>query len=165
MTPARAGAWLLLTTMLAAPLASAAPKTNARRASRPNATVSLERSNAAAVTNALQRHLADAGLTDSLAGYTISPSVAQLRRYVEFKRLMLVCVVDLSLRDEDGTLLATVQGSATTSGASPNEAIDSATQAAVARLPQALQALRGNPPSSPSSHVADARRQWEVPLK
>jgi hypothetical protein len=119
------------------------------------------------VSEALQRHLADAGLTDSFPGYAISPSVTQLRRYVESDRLVLVCIVDLALLDEQGTLLATVRGSATSVGASAGDAIDSATHAAVARLPRALQALRGNSPSSnsPSSQVADARRQWEVPLK
>jgi len=160
VTPARAATWLLLTTMLAAPLASAAPKAKARGASRPHA--SAERSNAAAVSDALQRQLADAGLTDSFAGYAISPSVAQLRRYVEADRLVLVCIVDLALRNEQGSLVATVRGSATTSGSSPNDAIDSATHAAVARLPLALQALHGN---SPNPQVADARRQWELPLK
>jgi hypothetical protein len=162
MTSTRAATWLLLSTMLAAPLASAAPKTKAPGAARPEASVSTARNNAAALGSALRRHLAEAGLTDSLAAYAISPSVTQLRRYVESNRLMLVCIVDLSLRDEQGSLLATVHGSATTSGASPYEAIDLATHAAVARLPQALQALRA---SSSSPQVADARRQWEAPLK
>jgi hypothetical protein len=161
MNPARSGAWLLFTTMLAAPLASAAPKTKAHVASQSNAAAASERSNGAALSKALRRHLADAGLTDSFAAYAISPSVAQLRRYVEFKRPTLVCVVDLSLRDQRGTLVATVRGSATTTGASLDEAIDSATRAAVARLPQALQALRGDSPNP----VADARRQWELPLR
>jgi hypothetical protein len=162
MNPARAAAWLLLTTMLAAPLASAAPKIKARGASRPNASAAVERSNAVAVSDALQRQLADAGLTDSFAGYAISPSVAQLRRYVEADRLVLVCIVDLALRNEQGSLLATVRGSATSTGSSADEAIDSATHAAVSRLPQALQALRGN---APNPQVADARRQWELPLR
>lgn len=149
--------------MLATPVASAAPKAQAPAAAcRSRAPVSSERSNAAAVSEALQRHLADAGLSDSLAGYAVAPAVAQLRRYVEAKQLTLVCIVDLSVRDEQGTLLATVRGSAKTQGASAREAIDSATHAAVARLPQALQALRGNAQSPP---IADARRQWELPLR
>jgi len=162
MNPARVGTWLLLTTMLSAPLASAAPKTKAGGPGLARVPVPSERSNAAQLRDALRRHLAEAGLTDSFAGYAISPSVAQLRRYIESKRLMLVCVVDLSLLDEQGNLLASVRGSATTSNASTSEAIDSATHAAVARLPQALQALRSNSPSAP---MADARRQWEAPLK
>jgi hypothetical protein len=161
MTPGRAAGWLLLTTLLAAPLASAAPKTKAR-GSRPEPSVSAERRHAAVATDALQRHVAEAGLTDSLARYVITPSVVQLRRYVEAKRLRLVCVVDLALRDEQGTLVASVRGNAIAIGASPHEAIDSATHAAVARLPEALQALRPTP-TSPS--LAQARRQWEVPLK
>jgi len=153
---------MLLTTMLSAPLASAAPKTKAVTPGPSRAPASSERSNAALLRDALRRHLAEAGLTDSYAGYAISPSVAQLRRYVESKRLMLVCVVDLSLLDEQGNLLANVRGNATTSNASASEVIDAATHAAVARLPQALQALRANSPSAP---MADARRQWEAPLK
>jgi hypothetical protein len=162
MNSRRAAARLLLTTMLAAPLASGAPKTKAGGTSRANATAPAARANVAVVNEALERNLADAGLTDSFAGYAISPSVTQLRRYVESDRLVLVCVVDLALRNEQGTLLATVRGSATTTGSSPVEAIDSATHAAVGRLPQALLALRRN---SPNPQVADARRQWELPLK
>jgi hypothetical protein len=162
MTSRRAAAWLLLTTLLAAPLASAAPKTKAPAGSRPEASAASGKSNAAVVSDALKRHVAEAGLAASLAGYAITPSLVQLRRYVEAKRLRLVCVVDLSLRDQQGTLLATVRGNAIAISASPHEAIDSATHAAVARLPEALQALRG---SAPSPSLAQARRQWEVPLK
>jgi hypothetical protein len=162
MIPGRAAGCLVLTTLLAAPLASAAPKAKARGASRPDAPVVTTQSHAAVATEALQRHVTEAGLTDSLARYVITPSVVQLRRYVEAKRLRLVCVVDLALRDERGTLLATVRGNAIAVGASPHEAIDSATHAAVVRLPEALQALRPTP-TSPS--LAQARRQWEVPLK
>jgi hypothetical protein len=161
MTPARAGSWLLLTTMLAAPLASATPRAKARSASQASA-AATERSHAVTLRSALQRHLSNAGLTDSFAAYGISPSITQLRRYVESKRLKLICIVDLSIQDEQGNLLTTVRGSATTTGASPEEAIDAATHAAVVRLPQAVQALRAN---SPKSQVADARRQWELPLR
>lgn len=162
MTPGRAAGWLLLTTLLAAPLASAAPKTKARGGARPEPSVSAERSHVAVATDAVQRHVAEAGLTDSLARYVITPSVVQLRRYVEAKRLRLVCIVDLALRDEQGALVASVRGNAIAIGASPHEAIDSATHAAVARIPEALQALRPTP-ASPA--LAEARRQWEVPLK
>lgn len=163
MSSPRAHAWLLLAVTLATQVASAAPKTKTAAPARSGsgAAALSERSSAAAASDALQRHLADAGLADSLVGYAVTPSVAQLRRYVESKRVMLVCIVDLALRDEQGTLLATVSGSAKTSGASPREAIDSATHAAVARLPQALQALR----NAPSAPMADARRQWEAPLR
>jgi len=148
--------------MLAAPLASAAPKAKARGTSRSQASASAEASRAAAVNEALRRHLANAGLSDSFPGYVISPSVTQLRRYVEADRVLLICIVDLSLRNEQGSLLASVRGSAKTSGSSVAEAIDAATVAAVGRLPQALQALRSN---SSSPQVADARRQWELPLR
>lgn len=147
--------------MLATELASAAPKSKAPAASQLSGSASSQQKSQAAVSSALQRHLADLELTDVLAGYAISPSVVQLRRYVESKRVLLVCIVDLSLRDEQGRLLATVSGSAKTSGASARDAIDSATRAAVARLPQALQALR----NAPSAPIADARRQWEAPLR
>ena len=163
MNPVRGAAWLLLTTLLGTPLASAAPKAKARTASRSEASLaaSSERVQAAALRDALQRHVAEAGLSESLAVYTLSPSVVQLRRYVEASRLTLVCVVDLSLRDRQGALLASVRGSATGTS-SQNEAIDRATHAAVSRLPQALQALRSD---APSPQMAEARRQWEVPLR
>lgn len=96
-----------------------------------------------ALRRAVERHVAEARLTDALSAYAISPSLVQLRRYVEpGRKVRLVCVVDLILLDRQGALLATVRGSASATGATPHEAVDAAAHAAVARLPRVLDAAR-----------------------
>jgi hypothetical protein len=99
----------------------------------------------AALQAAVARHLAEANLSESLSPYTLSPSLVQLRRYVERggKEYQLVCVVDLALSDAQGTVVASVRGNTAARGASYREAIDAAAGAAVSRLPEALQALQG----------------------
>lgn len=150
---------LLVASFLATPTA-AAPK--AKRAT------SAERQAAHAeqtLRDSVKRHVSDAGLTEQLASYTVAPSVVQLRRYVEKRKLKLVCVVDLAVKDHEGSLLASVRGNATAIGASPDEAVDAAAHAAVAQLPQALQALRGPDRKSPSPELAQAKAQWSAPIK
>ena len=100
----------------------------------------------AALGESLQRHIAQAQLGDSLKPYTIAPSLVQLRRYVEDngpKQGKLVCVVDLALVSR-GNIVASVRGNVTGSGAARRDVIDAAAQAAVSRLPEALQALDGS---------------------
>jgi hypothetical protein len=99
--------------------------------------------NAREVKSAVEHQLWEAGLTDAVRPFSVAPALVQLRRYVEpGRRVKLVCVIDLALFDREGALLATVRGNAATPGESRVEAIDAAAQAAVSRLPSALQALR-----------------------
>lgn len=150
---------LLVAGLLAAPTAAA---TKARRAtSAESQALRAEQ----ALRNAVKRHVSDAGLTEQLASYTVFPSVVQLRRYVEKRKLKLVCVVDLAVKDQQGSLLASVRGNATAIGASPDEAVDAAALAAVAQLPQALQALRGQDRKSPTPELAQAKAQWSAPIR
>jgi hypothetical protein len=98
----------------------------------------------AALNDSLRRYLADAHLVESLRPYTVSPSLVQLRRYVEddtSKQAKLVCLIDLALNDAQGKVVVSVRGSATTRGSGPRATIDAAAHAAVSRLPDALQAL------------------------
>lgn len=110
----------------------------------------------ATLNHSLQRYLADAHLVESLRPYTVSPSLVQLRRYVEHdtpKQAKLVCLIDLALSDARGNVVASVRGSATKRGGSARETIDAAAHAAVARLPGALQAL-GSTHKSPAQLAA-----------
>jgi hypothetical protein len=99
----------------------------------------------AALSEALERELEAAGLGPSLSDYSVAPSLVQLRRYVkaEGQRLEWVCVVELTLLDASQSVVASVRGNAATSQGAARETLDAAAHAAVARLPEALQALGG----------------------
>ena len=154
----RSARWgLLLVTVLSAPLAAAANGDSAVRIAAVHAPAGTDARARAALSESLRRYLSEAALADSLRPYTVSPSLTQLRRYVEdSKQARLVCMVDLALSDAQGTLVASVRGSATTRGASPRETIDAAAHAAVTRLPGALQAL--NDAQKSPTQVAAATR-------
>jgi hypothetical protein len=147
---------MLLATVLSAPLAGAASGDSPVRIAAVHAPAGTDARARAALSESLHRYLSDAALADSLRPYTVSPSLIQLRRYVEgSKQTKLVCMVDLALSDTQGQVVASVRGSATTRGASSRETIDAAAQAAVTRLPGALQAL--NARKSPTQVAAAAR--------
>ena len=86
------------------------------------------------------QHLAAAGLGGSLGGYSLSPSLIQLRRYVDpgEKRTKYVCVVGLSLQNEQREVVAEIRGNAATLGASQLDAIDAAAHSAVLQVGSAL---------------------------
>ena len=155
---ARSARWgLLLATILSASLATAQSGDSSLRIGAVHAPAGTDARARAALSASLHRHLSEAGLVDSLRPYTISPSLTQLRRYVEgSKQAKLVCMVDLALSDAQGNVLGSVRGSATTRGASARETIDAAAHAAVARLPRALQAL--NDAQKSPTQVAAATR-------
>ncbi len=139
----RSARWgLLLATVLSAPFAAAANGDSPVRVGVLHAPAGTDARALVALSESLHRHLAEAPLSESLRPYTVSPSLVQLRRYVEdTKKAKLICLVDLALRDAQGNLVASVRGSATTRGASSRDTIDAATYAAVSRLPGALQSL------------------------
>jgi len=88
---------------------------------------------------------------EAVSPYAITPTLVQLRRYVEpGRRVKLVCVIDLAISNQHGVVVATVRGSAATTGASRDEAVDAAMHAAVVRLPVVLQTLQ----ERASEHVA-----------
>jgi hypothetical protein len=141
---ARSTRWgLLLATLISASATAAAAGDSAPRITAVHAPSGTDAKARAALSEAVRRHVTEARLETPLKGYSISPSLVQLRRYVEDspKQAKLVCLVDLALSDEQGRVVASVKGSATTRGASQGETIDAAAQAAVSRLPTALQAL------------------------
>jgi hypothetical protein len=148
---------LLLATILSASLAAAKSGDSSVRIAAVHAPAGTDARARAALSASLHRHLADAGLADSLRAYTLSPSLTQLRRYVEdSKEAKLVCMVDLALSYALGNVVGSVRGRATTRGASSRETIDAAAHAAVAQLPRALQAL--NDAQKSPTQVAAATR-------
>lgn len=98
-----------------------------------------------ALSDSIRVHANRAGLTDKLRGYSISPSLVQLRAFVDpgQKRPRTVCIVELGLNDASRGLVASIRGNASSVGATPMAIVDAAAHAAVQRLPQTLSALQG----------------------
>src|SRR5215207_11365561 len=90
----RSARWgLLLVTVLSAPLAAAANGDSAVRIAAVHAPAGTDARARAALSESLRRYLSEAALADSLRPYTVSPSLTQLRRYVEdSKQARLVCM-------------------------------------------------------------------------
>jgi hypothetical protein len=97
-----------------------------------------------ALSESIRLHAGQAGLTDKLRGYSISPALIQLRGFVDpgQKRARTVCVVELALHDAERGLVASIRGNASSVGATPLAVVDAAAHAAVDRLPETLAALQ-----------------------
>ena len=154
MTVPRSPIGLLLGALLTASLAVAAPADSTPKISAASVPPGTNARIKLALNDAVKLHVGAAGLDASLRGYTISPALIQLRRYVETgqKQLKTVCVVDLALSDEQRGIVANVRGNAATLGASPLEAVDAAAYTAVSRMPEVLAALQV--PRSSAGQVA-----------
>lgn len=143
MRPRHASFALLLAGSLAVSLAAAAPADSSLLVESASAPAGTDPRLKTALCAAITQQVADAGLTASLQGYSLSPSLVQLRRYVEpgRKQARLVCVVGLALSGDRG-VLADIRGSASIAGASPVAAVDAAARSAVARLPAVLSRIQ-----------------------
>ncbi|MES1183547.1 MAG: hypothetical protein ABUL60_07010 [Myxococcales bacterium] len=97
-----------------------------------------------ALSESVRSQIVMAGLEPKLHGYSISPALIQLRRFIEpgQKQARTVCVVELGLNNAQQGLVANVRGNASSVGASPRATLDAAAQAAVHRLPETLSALQ-----------------------
>jgi hypothetical protein len=98
-----------------------------------------------ALQKAVAEHVVESGLEAALRGYSLSPSLIQLRRYVDpgQSRSKFVCVVALSLQNGQHEVLAEVRGNAATAGPSQLEAIDAAAHSAVLRVADVLAKVQG----------------------
>ncbi len=143
MQPRQASFALLLAGSLAVSAAVAAPADSSARVETATAPAGTDARLKTALRASVAQHLANAGLADSLSGYSLSPSLVQLRRYVEpgQKQARLVCVVGLALNSDRG-VLADIRGSASTASASALDAVDAAAQSAVAHLPAVLSRIQ-----------------------
>lgn len=92
----------------------------------------------------VSQHVAASGLNAPLRGYVLSSSLLQLRRYVDpgQKNTKFVCVVGLSLQNEQRQTIAEIRGNAATASDSQAEAIDAAAHSAVLRVADTLAALK-----------------------
>lgn len=143
MKPRRASFAVVLAGSLALSFAAAARADSSARVEAASAPAGTDARIKLALRSSVSRQLADAGLSASLNGYSLSPSLVQLRPYVEpgQKQARIVCIVGLALKSERG-VLADIRGSAATVGTNPLEAVDAAAHAAVARLPAVLSRLQ-----------------------
>lgn len=98
-----------------------------------------------ALDRAVARHLAKAGIDAALRGYSLAPSVVQLRRYTEPGKgqSKVVCVVSLAVKGEQNELVGEVRGSAAAVGANASaiDALEGAAESAVGRMPDLLSKL------------------------
>ncbi len=128
-----------LAVFLAASVASAEPKIKIAPASSPPAVDARTR---VAFHDAVADDLAGNEAAASLEGYTLFPKVVELRRFVEGKeKPTLVCVVELTVVNGAGAVVARTRASANSQSASQKETLDAAAQAATARLALSLDAL------------------------
>lgn len=143
MKPPKASLALTLAGSLALSFAALAHADSNARVSAATAPAGTDPRLRVALQNSVAQRLTEAGLTRSLQGYSLSPSLVQLRSYIEpgHKHARLVCVVGLALSSDRG-VVADIRGSAMTVGTSQLSAIDAAAQAAVARLPAVLSKLQ-----------------------
>lgn len=143
MKPRKASLALALAGSLALSLATLAHADSNARVDAASAPAGTDPRLKIALQNSVTQRLTEAGLNRSLAGYSLSPSLVQLRSYVEpgQKHARLVCIVGLALSNDRG-VLAIVRGSVVTIGTSQVSAVDAAAQAAVARLPAVLSQLQ-----------------------
>lgn len=97
-----------------------------------------------ALSQSIRTHAAEAGLTGKLRGYSIAPSLIQLRAFVDpgQKQPRTVCVVELALHDSARGLVASIRGNASSANAGPLAVVDAAAHSAVERLPETLAALQ-----------------------
>ena len=143
MKPRKASLALALAGSLALSFAALAHADSGARVDPASAPAGTDPRLKVALQNSVAQRVTEAGLSRSLEGYALSPSLVQLRSYVEpgQKHARLVCIVGLALSSDRG-VLADVRGSAVTVGTSQLSAVDAAAQAAVARLPAVLSQLQ-----------------------
>jgi len=144
MTPRRSPFRFLLPALFAASLAGVAAADQGVDVAAARAPAGTDARIKQALSESIKAQIGQAGLAPKLRGYSISPSLVQLRRFIEpgQKQARTVCVVDLALNDTAKGLVANVRGNASSVGATPLATLDAAAQAAVARLPETLSALQ-----------------------
>ena len=125
-------------------LASAAPRSSPRAAFRVDAVTakaSVDAETKRALRDEVTRNIAALDFVGVVGRYTLSPSLVQLRRYVDAgaSEPRLVCIVDVALRDGHDALVGSVRGSVSAEGATQREAIAAAVHSAMKRVPQAIQ--------------------------
>jgi hypothetical protein len=140
MTPRFLSVGWTLAAVLAASIASAEPGMTVAPASGP---ANVDARTRVALHDAVAGDLASNESVSALDGYTLFPKLVQLRRYIEGdqKTPTSVCVVELSVVDGSGNIVARTRAAANSQTASQRETLEAAAQAATARLSISLAAL------------------------
>jgi hypothetical protein len=140
MTPRFLSLGWTLAAVLAASLASAEPRMTVAPASAPPNVAALTR---VALHDAVVSDLASDESASMLSGYKLFPKLVQLRRYVEGnqKTPTSVCVVELTVVDGSGKVVARTRAAANSQSANERETLEAAAQAASTRLSVSLAAL------------------------
>lgn len=136
---------LALAAVLAVSASASAATTRARAGVEPaTAPAGTDPQVTRALRLAVAQHLAAAGLDDALAGFSLSPALLELRRYVDpgQKTTKFVCVVGLSVQNDEREIVAEIRGTAATHGSSQLDAVDAAAHSAVLRVADTLAALK-----------------------
>jgi hypothetical protein len=96
-----------------------------------------------ALHDAVETDLAADQSVSALDGYTLFPKLVELRRYVEGtqKTPTSVCVVELTVVDTAGTVVARTRAAANSQSATERETLEAAAQAATTRISLSLAAL------------------------
>src|SRR5690349_8506766 len=106
MKPPKASLALTLAGSLALSFAALAHADSNARVSAATAPAGTDPRLRVALQNSVAQRLTEAGLTRSLEGYSLSPSLVQLRSYIEpgQKHARLVCVVGFALSSDRGVV-------------------------------------------------------------
>jgi hypothetical protein len=140
MTPRWSSVGWALAAVLVASMASAMPGLTVAPASGPP---NVDARTRVVLHDAVESDLASNEAVSKLGGYTLFPKLVELRRYVEGnqKTPTTVCVVELSVVDGSGNLVARTRGTASSQTATERETLEAATAASAARLSVSLAAL------------------------
>jgi hypothetical protein len=140
MTPRLLSVGWTLAAVLAASLAGAEPRMTVAPASAPP---NVDARTRVALHNAVESDLASDDSVSTLSGYTLFPKLVELRRYVEGnqKTPTSVCVVELTVIDGSGKVVARTRAAANSQSVNERETLEAAAQAATTRLSVSLAAL------------------------
>ena len=143
MTPTGTKLSWISAVVLASSLAFASPTASVVRVAPASVPASLDAKLRLTVRDVVKRELAQSQFDPALRAYTVAPALVQLRRYVEpgADAVALVCVLDLAIVDNTGTILGSVRGSAKPIPANDRDALLAAARSAIAELPGMLATL------------------------
>jgi hypothetical protein len=109
----------------------------------PSAQSEVEPPTLKALEKAVNADITSDASSTYLEGYTLFPKLVSMRKFLEgdSKTPTVACVVELSVVDPKGNLVAKVWGSSNSTNATPAQTVEVAAHAATSRLSLSLRAL------------------------
>jgi hypothetical protein len=109
----------------------------------PSAAAEVEPPTLKALGKAVAADVAGDAASEHLEGYTLFPKLVSLRKFIEgeTKTPTISCVVELSVVDPKGAVVAKVWGSSNATNATAAHTVEAAAHAAMGRLAVSLRAL------------------------